>query len=397
MRQWMMNLRSSQSRGQWVGFCIFTVLFLGLVPILNSMVGPESALHVPDYMISLIGKFLCFAIVALAMDLVWGFTGILSLGHGLFFALGGYCMGMYLMRSIGTDGVYRSELPDFMVFLDWQELPWYWHGFDQFWFACLMVAFVPGLLGFGFGFFAFRSRITGVYLSIITQALTYAGMLLFFRNETGFGGNNGLTDFKRIIGYSLQEHDTKLVLYMVSVLALAGSYLLCRSIVASKLGRVLRAVRDAESRVMFSGYHPERYKLFAWTLSAVLCGIAGALYVPQVGIINPSEMHPANSIEIAVWVAVGGRGTLTGAILGAFAVNGVKSWFTVAYPDFWLYVLGGLFIGTTLFLPKGLVGLRSVMKPWFARFKKWMGRAQSPGPSPSPSAAPQPRQEGADA
>ena len=387
----------SQSRGQWVGFCIFTALFLGLVPILNSMVGPESALHVPDYMISLIGKFLCFAIVALAMDLVWGFTGILSLGHGLFFALGGYCMGMYLMRSIGTDGVYRSELPDFMVFLDWQELPWYWHGFDQFWFACLMVAFVPGLLGFGFGFFAFRSRITGVYLSIITQALTYAGMLLFFRNETGFGGNNGLTDFKRIIGYSLQEHDTKLVLYMVSVLALAGSYLLCRSIVASKLGRVLRAVRDAESRVMFSGYHPERYKLFAWTLSAVLCGIAGALYVPQVGIINPSEMHPANSIEIAVWVAVGGRGTLTGAILGAFAVNGVKSWFTVAYPDFWLYVLGGLFIGTTLFLPKGLVGLRSVMKPWFARFKKWMGRAQSPGPSPSPSAAPQPRQEGADA
>jgi len=260
-----------------------------------------------------------------------------------------------------------------------------------------MVAFVPGLLGFAFGFFAFRSRITGVYLSIITQALTYAGMLLFFRNETGFGGNNGLTDFKRIIGYSLQEHDTKLVLYMVSVLALAGTYLLCRSIVASKLGRVLRAVRDAESRVMFSGYHPERYKLFAWTLSAVLCGIAGALYVPQVGIINPSEMHPANSIEIAVWVAVGGRGTLTGAILGAFAVNGVKSWFTVAYPDFWLYVLGGLFIGTTLFLPKGLVGLRGVIKPWFARFKKWMGRASSPSPSPTPSATPQPSQEGADA
>lgn len=337
---------------------IFAVGFV-LIPILNAFTEPGSMLHVPDYVINVMGKYLCYAIVALAMDLIWGYTGILSLGHGVFFALGGYVMGMYLMRSMAGEGVYRSELPDFMVFLDWKELPWYWLGFEYFAFALIMIVLVPGLLAFIFGFFAFRSRIKGVYFSIITQAMTFATMLFFFRNETGFGGNNGLTDFKRILGYSLQEPSTKLGLYMLTVLVLLGCFLLCRYIVSSKLGRVLRAIRDAESRVMFSGYDPVRYKLFVWTLSAVLCGIAGALYVPQVGIINPSEMQPANSIEMAIWVAVGGRGTLIGALVGAGVVNGAKSWFTVSYPDFWLYFLGALFIIVTLYLPNGLIRIFS--------------------------------------
>jgi urea transport system permease protein len=279
------------------------------------------------------------------------------LGHGVFFALGGYAMGMYLMRAIGTEGVYRSILPDFMVFLDWQALPWYWYGFSNFGFALLMALLVPGVLAYVFGFFAFRSRIRGVYFSIITQAMTYALMLLFFRNDTGFGGNNGLTDFKRIVGFSLQEQSTKLGLYMLSVAVLVAAYLGCRYLVVSKLGRVFTAVRDAESRLMFCGYNPHSYKLFLWTLSAVLCGLAGALYVPQVGIINPSEMQPSNSIEMAIWVAVGGRGTLSGALLGAFLINGAKSWCTAAFPDLWLYILGGLFIVVTLFLPRGVIGL----------------------------------------
>jgi urea transport system permease protein len=278
------------------------------------------------------------------------------LGHGVFFALGGYAMGMYLMRSIGEQGVYRSSLPDFMVFLDWKELPWFWHGFDNFWFAVAMVAVVPGVLAYVFGFFAFRSRIRGVYFSIITQALTYALMLLFFRNETGLGGNNGLTDFKQIYGYPLHESSTKVGLYALSAAGLFGTYAICKFIVDSKAGRVLRAIRDEESRVMFLGYNPTHYKLFVWTLSAVLCGVAGALYVPQVGIINPSEMQPSNSIEMAIWVAVGGRGTLFGAAFGAFLVNAAKSWFTVAMPEFWLYVLGLLFIGVTLLFPRGIVG-----------------------------------------
>jgi urea transport system permease protein len=264
---------------------------------------------------------------------------------------------MYLMRVIGKEGVYRSDLPDFMVFLDWKELPWYWHGFDRFWFAASMVVLVPGVLACIFGFFAFRSRIKGVYFSIITQALTYALMLMMFRNDTGFGGNNGLTDFKRLLGYPLAEQGTKRGLYVASALALLLAYLLCRYIVTSKLGRVLLALRDAESRVMFSGYNPLQYKLFVWTLSAMLCGVAGALYAPQVGIINPSELAPANSIEIAIWVAVGGRSTLVGGVIGAVIVNGLKSWLTAAYPEIWLYVLGALFIAVTLFLPNGVVGL----------------------------------------
>jgi urea transport system permease protein len=346
----------------WLGMTAFCAIFIILIPVLNMSLSPDNPFHISDYMIGLLGKIMCYAVVALAMDLVWGYTGVLSLGHGLFFALGGYAMGMYLMRTIGTEGVYGSSLPDFMVFLDWKELPWYWYGFDQFWFAALMVLLVPGLLALVFGFFAFRSRIKGVYFSIITQAMTFAFMLLFFRNETGFGGNNGFTDFKQILGFPLASHETKLSLYLLTGLFLALALLLCRFIITSKLGRILTAIRDAESRLMFSGYNPLGYKLFVWTLSAILCGIAGALYVPQVGIINPGEMSPANSIEIAIWVAVGGRGSLVGGLLGAGLVNGAKSWFTVAFPDYWLYFLGLLFILVTLFMPTGVVGLLSKIK-----------------------------------
>ncbi|HKY34531.1 MAG TPA: urea ABC transporter permease subunit UrtC [Polyangiaceae bacterium] len=340
----------------WIGFGVAAALCLS-VPILNSVTAPGSALHIPDYLVALLGKFLCFAIVAVAMDLLWGYTGILSLGHGVFFALGGYAMGMYLMLSIGEAGVYRSKLPDFMVFLDWKELPWFWRPFDNLGFALLAVLLVPGVLAYVFGYFAFRSRIRGVYFSIITQAFTYALMLLFFRNDTGFGGNNGLTDFKTLYGYPLAASGTKLGLYTVSGVSLLLVFLLCRFVVVSKAGRVLCAIRDAESRSRFAGYNPTSFKLFVYTLSAVICGFAGALYVPQVGIINPGEFQPSNSIEMAIWVAVGGRGSLLGGVLGAFVVNGAKSWFTVALPEAWLYVLGVLFIAVTLFFPSGLAGL----------------------------------------
>jgi urea transport system permease protein len=335
-----------------VGFVLFVVF-----PVLNLVVPPESALHVSAYWTTLIGKIMCYAIVALAMDLIWGYCGILSLGHGLFFALGGYSMGMYLMRQIGRDGQYRAELPDFMVFLDWKAFPWQWWNTDSFAWALLLALAVPGLLAYVFGYFAFRSRIKGVYFSIITQALTFAAMLLFFRNETGFGGNNGFTDFKRILGYSITTPETRMVLFTLSGAVLIATLLLGRYLVTSKFGRVLAAIRDAEQRVMFCGYNTLQYKLFIWTLSAVLCGLAGALYVTQVGIINPGEMSPANSIEIAIWVAVGGRGTLVGAIVGAGVVNGAKSFFTQAFPEYWLYVLGLLFILVTLFMPQGIVGL----------------------------------------
>jgi len=350
------------SRRAWCALACLVVL-AALLPACNLAFAPEHALHVPDYLVGLAGKFMCYAMAALALDLVWGYTGILSLGHGLFFALGGYAHGMYLMRAIGRDGVYQSALPDFMVFLDWKELPWYWAMTDSFWYCLALVVLVPGALAFVFGYFAFRSRIKGVYFSIITQALTYAFMLLFFRNDTGFGGNNGFTDFKRILGYSITAPATKAVLYLATLGGLVGALLLCRWIVASRLGRVLQAVRDSEARLMFIGYNPLWFKLFVWTLSAVLCAIAGALYVPQVGIINPSEMSPANSIEMVVWVAVGGRGTLLGAILGAFAVNGLKSWFTAAFPDLWLFALGLLFILVTLLMQKGLLGLRLPRRP----------------------------------
>ncbi|MDC8756384.1 urea ABC transporter permease subunit UrtC [Janthinobacterium fluminis] len=332
-------------------------LLAALLPLLNLAFPDGHALHVSAYMVALVGKFMCYALAALALDLVWGYTGILSLGHGVFFALGAYAHGMYLMRAIGRDGVYQSHLPDFMVFLDWKAYPWYWAMTDSFWYCMALVVLVPGALAFAFGFFAFRSRIKGVYFSIITQAMTYAFMLLFFRNDTGFGGNNGFTDFKRILGFSVTAPATKAALYLLTLAFLLGALLLCRAIVQSKLGRVLLAVRDAESRLMFIGYNPLWFKLFVWTLSAVLCGIAGALYVPQVGIINPSEMSPANSIEMVIWAAVGGRGTLLGPIVGAFAVNGLKSWFTAALPDWWLFALGLLFILVTLFMQKGIAGL----------------------------------------
>ncbi len=344
------------SRQAWTGIVVCCAV-LAALPLLNLFFADGHPLHVPSYMVSLIGKFMCYALAALALDLVWGYAGILSLGHGVFFALGAYAHGMYLMRAIGREGSYASDLPDFMVFLDWKTYPWFWAGTDSFWYCLALVVLVPGVLAFVFGYFAFRSRIKGVYFSIITQAMTYAFMLLFFRNNTGFGGNNGFTDFKRILGYSISAPGTKAVLYLVTLAALLGALLLCRAIVKSRLGRVLQGVRDAESRLMFIGYNPLWFKLFVWTLSAVLCGIAGALYVPQVGIINPSEMSPANSIEMVIWAAVGGRGTLLGPIVGAFSVNGLKSWFTGAFPDLWLFALGLIFILVTIYLPQGLAGL----------------------------------------
>ena len=332
---------------------------LVLVPVLNLMLPATSPLHVPTHIVSLTGKYLTFAILAIALDLVWGYCGILSLGHGAFFALGGYAMGMYLMRQIGPRGVYgHPVLPDFMVFLNWKDLPWFWQGFDLFPVAILMAMLVPGLLAFIFGWLAFRSRVTGVYLSIITQALTYALLLAFFRNDMGFGGNNGLTDFKDILGVSIQAQGTRVALFMATVLLLAATYLICRHVVTSTFGKVLVAIRDAESRTRFIGYRVEHYKLTVFTLSAVLAGLAGALYVPQVGIINPSEFAPANSIEAVIWVAVGGRGTLTGAALGAIVVNAFKSVFTTgALAPYWLFALGGLFILVTLAMPKGILGL----------------------------------------
>jgi urea transport system permease protein len=339
--------------------CVLGIV--ALLAVLNLMTAPASAVHVPGFVISLVGKYLCYAILALAIDLVWGYAGILTLGHAAFFALGGYCMGMYLMREIGARGVYANPiLPDFMVFIGWKELPWYWYGFDHFWFAVPMAMIVPGLLAFAFGWFAFRSRVSGVYLSIITQALTYALLLAFFRNDMGFGGNNGMTDFKDILGIPLGPDSTSLGLMVISALVLAVAFLIARWMTQSRFGKVLVAVRDAEARTRFLGYRPESYKLVVWVVSAVIAGIGGALYVPQVGIINPSEFAPANSIEAVIWVAVGGRGTLAGAILGAILVNLAKTWLTSALPEIWLFAIGAIFIGVTLFLPRGIIGLFSM-------------------------------------
>ncbi|WEJ59822.1 urea ABC transporter permease subunit UrtC [Devosia sp. FJ2-5-3] len=372
--------RALDKKAIWV-IGIFLAVAI-LVPMANLLIPPGNFGHVPTYMVSLFGKYLSYAILALALDLVWGYCGILSLGHGAFFALGGYAMGMYLMRQIGSRGVYgNANLPDFMVFLNWKELPWYWQGFDNFWFAMVMVVLVPGLLAFIFGFFAFRSRVTGVYLSIITQAMTFALLLAFFRNDMGFGGNNGLTDFKEILGAPVQAQTTRAALFAATAITLALSVLVCSMIVNSKLGKVMVAVRDAESRTRFLGYRVEYVKLFAFTVSAIMAGIAGALYVPQVGIINPGEFEPGNSIEVVIWAAVGGRGTLIGPIIGAIVVNLGKSWFTSALPEYWLFALGALFIFVTLFLPKGIVGL----------WKQIMGRrrtirAETPA-APKPSAS----------
>ena len=361
---------------------------LVVVPVLHLALAESNPLYLSAFWITLLGKFMCYAVVALAMDLIWGYTGILSLGQGVFFALGGYAFGMYLMRQIGHDGVYQSDLPDFMVFLDWKAFPWYWKFSDHFLWAAFWVMAAPGLLAFVFGYFAFRSRIKGVYFSIITQAMTYAAMLAFFRNDMGFGGNNGFTDFKRVLGIPITSPSTRTVLYLLSGLYLFAALVLCRAVVQSKLGRVLTAVRDSESRLLFIGYRTLWFKLFVWTLAAVMSGIAGALYVPQVGIINPSEMSPANSIEIAIWVAVGGRGTLLGPILGALAVNGAKTWFTVAFPQFWLYFLGLLFVLVTLLLPRGLVGLWSTLTARRPAGPAAPAAGPPPVPPPVPAALP---------
>ncbi|MGQ0621119.1 MAG: urea ABC transporter permease subunit UrtC [Panacagrimonas sp.] len=345
-----------------------TVLFVVavLVPILHLALPESHPLHLSGYTVTLIGKYMCYALLAIAVDLIWGYCGILSLGHTAFFALGGYAMGMYLMRQIGTRGVYGDPvLPDFMVFLNWKELPWFWQGMDHFWVAMLMVVLVPGLLAYAFGWFAFRSRVTGVYLSIITQALTYALLLAFFRNEMGFGGNNGLTDFKDLLGFDLKLPAVRAVLFVVTAFFLGAGYFACRAIVRSRFGRIIQAIRDAESRARFIGYRVENYKVWLFTFSAMLAGIAGALYVPQVGIINPGEFAPINSIEIVIWVAVGGRGTLYGAVVGALLVNYAKTVLTDALPDVWLYALGGLFVVVTLFLPRGVTGLAPNLKPRF--------------------------------
>jgi urea transport system permease protein len=379
-------MSSVLTRGLDKGTIAFFVILIGLavaVPLLNLILPSESPFQIPTYLVSLWGKYACYGMLALAIDLIWGYCGILSLGHGAFFALGGYAMGMYLMRQIGTRGVYANPiLPDFMVFLNWKELPVYWYGFNWFAYAALMVVLVPGLLAFVFGWFAFRSRVTGVYLSIITQALTFALMLGFFRNNFGFGGNNGLTDFKDILGFNVQAAGTRCALFAISCVVLALALLMCRAIVASKFGKVLIAIRDAESRTRFLGYKVESYKLVVFVLSACMAGVAGALYVPQVGIINPSEFAPANSIEEAIWVAVGGRGTLMGAILGAVVVNYGKTYFTSgALAPYWLFVLGSLFVGVTLLLPRGMVG---TLQHW------WETRRKPDMPGSDPVGKPMP-------
>jgi urea transport system permease protein len=342
-----------------------TVVFMGLLVSLtllaslgNLFIPADSALHVSTFTITLLGKYLSYALLALAVDVIWGYCGILSLGHGAFFAVGGYAMGMYLMRQIGARGVYgNAELPDFMVFLNWTELPWYWLGMNHFGFAMLMALVVPGLLAFVFGWLAFRSRVTGVYLSIMTQALTYALMLAFFRNEMGFGGNNGLTDFKEILGFSLQSDNTRVTLFVITALVLGLAYLASSFIMQSRLGRVILAVRDSEARARFMGFRTDRYKVWLFVYSALLAALAGALYVPQVGIINPGEFAPLNSIEVVVWVALGGRNTLYGAVIGALLVNYAKTRFTALMPESWIFILGAMFVLVTIFMPKGIAGL----------------------------------------
>jgi urea transport system permease protein len=372
----------SLDRGATIFLIVLAVIAIA-VPVLNLAVPETSALHVPTYLVALFGKYLCYALLALSIDLIWGYCGILSLGHGAFFALGGYAMGMYLMRQIGTRGVYANPiLPDFMVFLNWKALPLYWYGFQSFLYAALMVLLVPGVLAFVFGWFAFRSRVTGVYLSIITQALTYALMLGFFRNDFGFGGNNGLTDFKDLLGFNVQTETTRAALFSISCVALILGFVVCRAIVTSKLGKVLIAIRDAESRTRFLGYRVESYKVFVFALSACMAGIAGALYVPQVGIINPGEFAPANSIEAVIWVAVGGRGTLIGAAVGAIVVNYAKTYFTSGIlAPYWLFMLGSLFIGVTLLLPRGIIG---TLHHWTGLRRARVSAAAEEGVAPPP-------------
>ena len=352
----ILKILENDKGGKIVLSSLAVVVFV--VAFCNLFVPSDSIFYISTFTVTILGKYLAFALLALALDLVWGYLGVLSLGHGAFFALGGYAWAMYLMRQIGDRGVYGNpDLPDFMVFMNLKELPWFWQGFDNPLFAFLMVMLIPGILAFVFGYLAFKSRVTGVYLSIITQALTYALMLAFFRNDMGFGGNNGLTDFKDILGFDLQADTTRVALLIITFLALVLGYLVCKFIINSRLGRVVISIRDAESRVRFLGYKVEQYKLFIFVVSAVLAAIAGALYVPQVGIINPGVFSPLFSIELVIWVAIGGRGTLYGAIIGAIVVSFASTYFTSALPEVWLYALGALFVISTLYLPKGVVGV----------------------------------------
>jgi urea transport system permease protein len=370
-----------------VAFLILLGAFAIAIPALNLLLPPSSPFHVSNTLVTLLGKYLCYALLALSIDLIWGYCGILSLGHGAFFALGGYCMGMYLMRQIGGRGVYAHPiLPDFMVFLNWTELPYAWYGFQSFPYAMLMVVLVSGTLAFVFGWFAFRSRVTGVYLSIITQAMTFALMLAFFRNNLGFGGNNGLTDFKDILGFNVQSQGTRAGLFAISTIAVMLGFIICRAIITSKFGKVLIAIRDAEMRTRFLGYRVESYKLFVFTLSACMAGVAGALYVPQVGIINPSEFSPASSIEAVIWVAVGGRATLIGAVIGAFVVNYAKTYFTIGvFAPYWLFVLGGMFVAVTLLLPRGIVG---TVQHLLAEYRERQRVGSQPGNGAAPLSEP---------
>ncbi len=330
--------------------------FVVAMPSLNAFGTPGSFFHVSDFTLNLFGKFLAYAILALGLDLIWGFTGILSLGHGVFFGLGAYCMGMYLTLGIGGEGVYQSRLPDFMVWNRVKELPLFWEPFHSFLFTSLAAALAPGALAAAFGFLAFRTRVRGVYFAIITQALALCAWLVLNRNEVNLGGTNGLTNFKKILGFALAEASTQRGLYVVTALALCGAYLLCRWIADSRAGKILLAIRDAESRVLYSGYTPANYKAFVFTVSAMLAGVAGALYAPQVGIITPGRIGVLPSIEMVIWVAVGGRGSLIGAVVGAVGVNWARSWLTSSYPDYWLYFLGGAFILVVRFFPDGIVG-----------------------------------------
>jgi urea transport system permease protein len=366
----------------WVVLAVALFVII-VLPALNAYTTEGSWLHISDFTISVYGKYLCYAMLAISVDLLWGYTGLLSLGQALFFALGGYMMGMYLMRMIGTLGQYHLPIPDFLVFLGWSKLPEFWKPFDSFPFAMFMAILLPSALSGIFGYLAFRSRIRGVYFAILTQALTYAASLLFFRNSLLLGGNNGFTDFKFILGYDLRAQSTQRGLFIATGISLLAVYLFCKWLTVTKFGKVQRAIRDSENRVMFSGYSTANFKLFIFVLAALIASLAGVLYVPQVGIINPSEMTTDKSLEAVVWVAVGGRGTLIGPIIGAFAVNWMKSWATRAYPDLWLFFLGTMFIIVTLFMPKGIVGLPSQLRGLYEKFITKKSKAESVPAAPA--------------
>ena len=367
-------MKFNRAKIELIIVAIAALILIVLLPALNA------AGVVSNFTMSVWGKYLCYAILAISVDLLWGYTGLLSLGQSLFFALGGYMMGMHLMRMIGDLGQYKKPIPDFLVFLGWEQLPAFWVPFSSFAFSMLMVIALPAIVATGFGYLAFRSRIKGVYFSILTQALTYGAALMFFRNDMLLGGNNGFTDFKFLLGADVRAAGTQRGLFIATAIVLIAVYGFCRWLTTTKFGLVQRAVRDSETRVLFSGYAAANYKLFVFVICAIIAGVAGALYVPQVGIINPSEMQTDKSLEIIVWVAVGGRGTLLGPIVGAVVINALKSWATRAYPDLWLLMLGGLFILVVLFMPKGIVGIP-------AQIRALLGRKKANEPIPTEPAA----------